>query len=71
LLLTSYSIGLGIPFFLSSLAFQTFLSAFEKIKRYMKVITIVSGFFLIGIGILFLTDTFREINNYFNSLTNP
>jgi cytochrome c-type biogenesis protein len=71
LVLTSYSIGLGIPFFLSSLAFQTFLSAFEKIKRYMKVITIVSGFFLIGIGILFLTDTFREINNYFNSLTNP
>ncbi len=71
LLLTAYSIGLGVPFFLSSLAFNAFLSAFEKIKRYMKVITIVSGFFLIGIGILFLTDTFREINNYFNSLTNP
>ncbi len=71
LLLTYYSIGLGIPFFLSSLAFNSFLSAFDKIKRYMRVITIVSGLFLIGIGILFLTDTFKEINAYLNSLTNP
>lgn len=71
LLLTFYSMGLGVPFLISSLAFNSFLSAFEKIKRYMRVITIVSGFFLIGIGILFLTDTFREINAYLNILTNP
>ncbi len=71
LLLTYYSIGLGIPFFLSSLAFNSFLSAFDKIKRYMRVITIVSGLFMIGIGILFLTDTFREINSYLNTLSNP
>ena len=69
LLLTYYSIGLGIPFFLSSLAFNSFLSAFDKIKRYMRVITIVSGLFLIGIGILFLTDTFKEINSYLNALS--
>jgi cytochrome c-type biogenesis protein len=71
LLLTYYSIGLGIPFFLSSLAFNSFLSAFDKIKRYMKVINILSGLFLIGIGILFLTDTFKEINVYLNALINP
>ena len=71
LLLTYYSIGLGIPFFLSSLAFNSFLSAFDKIKRYMRVINVVSGLFLIGIGILFLTDTYREINSYVNSLTRP
>lgn len=71
LLLTYYSIGLGIPFFLSSLAFNSFLSVFDKIKRYTRVINVVSGLFLIGIGILFLTDTFREINSYLNSLTSP
>jgi cytochrome c-type biogenesis protein len=70
-LLAFYSMGLGVPFFLSSLAFNSFLSNFERIKRYMRVITIVSGLFLIGIGILFLTDTFREINTYLNLLTNP
>jgi len=71
LLLTYYSIGLGIPFFLSSLAFNSFLSAFDKIKRYMRIITVISGLFLIGIGILFLTDTFKDINSYLNALTNP
>jgi cytochrome c-type biogenesis protein len=71
LLLTYYSVGLGIPFFLSSLAFNSFLSAFDKIRRYMRIINIVSGLFLIGIGILFLTDTFQEINSYLNMLTNP
>ncbi len=70
-LLTYYSIGMGIPFFLSSLAFNSFLSAFDLIKKYMRVITLISGLFLIGIGILFLTDTFQEINSYFNMLTNP
>jgi len=70
-LLTVYSLGLGIPFFLSSLAFNAFLSAFDKIKRYMRWVTLVSGIFLIIIGILFLTDTFREINIFFNLLTNP
>lgn len=71
LLLIYYSVGLGIPFFLSSLAFNSFLSAFDKIKRYMRVINIVSGLFLIGIGILFLTDTFKEINAYLNMFNNP
>ena len=70
-LLFLYSMGLGLPFFLSSLAFNSFLGAFEKLKRYMRVITLVSGLFLIAIGILMLTDTFQEINHYLNSLTNP
>jgi len=70
-LLAVYSMGLGIPFFLSSLAFNSFLLTFEKMKRFMRVITIASGVFLIIIGILILTDTFREINNYLNALTNP
>ena len=71
LLLSIYSMGLGLPFFLSSLAFNSFLSTFEKMKRYMRVITLVSGLFLIAIGILMLTDTFQEINNYLNTLANP
>jgi cytochrome c-type biogenesis protein len=71
LLLAVYSMGLGIPFFLSSLAFNSFLTTFDRIKRYMRWVTLVSGVFLIIIGILFLTDTFREINAFFNLLANP
>jgi len=71
LLLAVYSLGLGIPFFLSSLAFNSFLSAFDKIKRYMRWVTFISGIFLIAIGILILTDTLRDINAFFNQLANP
>jgi cytochrome c-type biogenesis protein len=70
-LLSFYSLGLGIPFFLSSLAFNSFLSAFARMKQYMRVIRIVSGVFMIAIGILLLTDSFREINYYLNTLLNP
>ncbi len=71
LLLSIYSLVLGLPFFLASLAFNSFLSAFEKIKRYMRVVTVVSGLFLIAIGILMLTDTFQWINQYLNAMANP
>jgi len=70
-LLSFYSLGLGIPFFLSSLAFNSFLSAFTRFRQYMKVIVIISGFFLIGIGILFVTDSFRVIGSYLTILANP
>lgn len=70
-LLAVYSLGLGIPFLLASLAFNSFLTAFGRIRQYLRVMTMVSGFFLIAIGILFLTDTFKEINAFFNFLTNP
>ena len=70
-LLAFYSLGLAIPFFLSSLAFNLFLATFERIRRYMRVIVFVSGLFLIGIGILFLTDTFQIISRYFMILSSP
>ncbi len=70
-LLAIYSLGLGTPFFLTSIAFNSFLFAFERLKRYMRVITLVSGLFLIAIGILFLTDLFGRLNAFFSMLTNP
>ena len=70
-LLAFYSMGLGLPFFLASLAFNSFLSAFEKVKRYMRVITIMSGVFLVFIGVLLLTDLFTTLNHYLNILANP
>jgi cytochrome c-type biogenesis protein len=70
-LLAAYSLGLGLPFFLASLAFNLFLSAFDKIKRYMRVIIFVSGFFLVAMGVLILTDSFRSISSYMMDIFNP
>lgn len=71
LLLAVYSLGLGIPFFIASLAFNMFLSAFKKIRSYMKAITTASGVFLIILGILFVSDMFRTVTSYLNILGSP
>ncbi|NOX20809.1 MAG: cytochrome c biogenesis protein CcdA [Nitrospirae bacterium] len=60
-LLTVYSLGLGIPFFLSALAFNSFLSYSRKLQRYMRVIMLISGLLLIIFGIMLLTNRVREL----------
>jgi cytochrome c-type biogenesis protein len=57
-LLVFYSLGLGIPFFLTSLLVNSFLSYFEKFKRYLPSITLISGIFLIIAGFLLILDKF-------------
>jgi cytochrome c-type biogenesis protein len=55
-LLTFYSFGLGIPFILSALAISAFLSSFNKLRTYFKVIKIASGAILVIMGVLLITD---------------
>ena len=52
MLLSAYSLGLGIPFILTGLALNVFFNVFDKIKKYLKTITIISGLLLIVIGVL-------------------
>lgn len=59
-LLSVYSIGLGIPFILTGLAINTFFNVFDKIKKHFKVISILSGLFLVIIGILIITGWPRK-----------
>lgn len=65
-LLSLYSLGLGIPFLLSSIAFNSFIYTFQKIQRYMKLVTVLSGLLLISIGILLLTGQFSRLSSYLN-----
>ncbi len=60
-LLSVYSLGLAIPFFLSSLALNTFLSYSRWLLRYMRVIMIISGLLLIVFGILLLSNRVRGL----------
>lgn len=55
-LLLVYSLGLAIPFIVTSVAINSFLSHFTAIQKYMKIIMIISGLLLIGFGIILLTD---------------
>lgn len=51
-LLASYSLGLGIPFVITGFAVGFFMKFFEKYKRFIRWGEIISGIFLIVIGVL-------------------
>ena len=61
LLLLFYSIGLGIPFILSAVLIDYLKSAFDWIKRNYRVINLVSGSFLVLVGILMATGMLGKL----------
>lgn len=63
-LLSFYSFGLALPFFLSSLAINTFLSYSKIIYRFIRPIIILSGLLLIIFGILLLSNKISEISRF-------
>lgn len=62
LLLGFYSAGLAIPFLLTAIAFNSFVSVSGKIKKHFKLVEIVAGGFLILIGILIFTNSLGYIS---------
>ncbi|KPK42022.1 MAG: cytochrome C biogenesis protein [Omnitrophica WOR_2 bacterium SM23_29] len=65
--LLSYSLGLGLPFFLSGLLINNYLVYFQKIKRYIRTISIISGLFIVIIGIMIFTDYFGTLSSYLST----
>lgn len=61
LLLLVYSIGLGIPFIISSIIIEKAKGAFGLIKKHGRTISIVSGILLIAAGILVFTDNLKYL----------
>ena len=63
-MLAVYSLGLGVPFLLTSMAIDRFFSAAARIRRYYRAIELVSGGLLIAVGILIFFDQFTLIAKY-------
>ncbi len=57
ILLSAFSLGLGLPFILASLFISFFSNLLKKLNRHLNIVSIISGIFLIGIGIVFVTDS--------------
>jgi len=64
-LLSVYSLGLALPFFISSLAINSFLSYSRKLQKYMRAIMIVSGLLLMAFGVILLTNKLKDIAGLF------
>lgn len=57
-LLFLFSLGLGVPFFITALLFNKLKGAFDFLKKHFSVITKVSGLFLIIMGLLMAFNLF-------------
>jgi cytochrome c-type biogenesis protein len=68
-MLAAYSLGLAIPFFISSLAIHRFLILFDRFKRFIPVVTRLSGIILMALGLLLVTGYFVVLNRLAFSLT--
>jgi cytochrome c-type biogenesis protein len=64
LLLVVYSLGLGLPFVLTSLAIDRFFSVAAAIRRHYHAIELSSGGLLVAIGLLIFTGQLTVIVRY-------
>ncbi len=64
ILLCFYSLGLAIPFILSGLLIQKFISISNKLKSKMKLIVSISGYLLLVTGLLILTNQLQVLGFY-------
>ncbi len=63
-LLLAYSMGLAIPFFLASLALHQFLLFFNRFKKYIRIFEIITGVFLIIVGVLVFGNYLSLLSRY-------
>jgi len=67
-LLAIYSLGLAVPFILTSLLIERFLKFYNRFKFYMHALEVASGGLLVVLGTLLVLGRFTMIANYFSSL---
>jgi cytochrome c-type biogenesis protein len=67
-LLGVYSLGLAVPFLLTSLGVNKFLAFYGKFRRHLHTVEVVSGVFLIVFGLLIATGNFTRLSSYLGFL---
>jgi len=67
-LLAIYSMGLGIPFVVTSLGLNKFLAFYSRFKRHFHAVEMVSGALVIAVGVLILTNNLSRLAAWFTFL---
>jgi len=57
LLLAAFSLGLGLPFILTGIFIGFFSNFLKKVNKHLNAVSIVSGIFLVILGIVFITGS--------------
>lgn len=67
-LLAIYSLGLAVPFLLTSLGIERFLKFYSRFRAHMHAVEIASGALLIVLGVLLVFGRFTMISGYLSFL---
>ena len=67
-LLAIYSLGLAVPFLLTALGIERFLSFYKRFQRHMHMLEVGSGALLIALGILLVMGRLSILSTYFSFL---
>lgn len=62
-LLTAYSLGLGLPFFLTAMGVNRFLDYFKQVRVYLWGVSAVSGVFLVVVGVMIYANSLTMITS--------
>ena len=71
LLLATYSLGLGIPFLLTGLALDRVTPLLHALNRRGRAVEIVSGLFIISMGVLVYFNVLQRLSIFFFKLFGP
>jgi cytochrome c-type biogenesis protein len=64
LLLSAYSLGIGVPFLLAALGLASSPGLAARLRRAGPKIERVAGVLLVGLGVLLTTNTYRYLTSY-------
>lgn len=67
-MLSAYSLGFAIPFLAAAAALNVFLKSYRRFSRYIPKVVFASGVFLVGIGVLLMTNRFAVLAEYMTGL---
>ena len=68
LLLTVYSLGLAVPFLLTSLLMERFLKFYSRFRSHMHALEVASGGLMIALGVLLVMGRFTLISSWLSFL---
>jgi len=63
-LLTCYSLGLGLPLFLTALGVDRFLAYFKELRGYLWGVSTVSGVLLILVGVMIYANSLTIVTSF-------
>jgi cytochrome c-type biogenesis protein len=61
LLLTTYTLGLGVPFLLVAMALGSSRNIIRRLNRHLPTVTLVSGAVMLGVGVIMVLGIYQSM----------